>query len=146
MWRQELLLAGPAAAILIGAIVIIALFAPPELGAGGRGFTGHRNDLAILSTSLDRTGTKPDFWMTGIVTNQGKYPWRVQELEVCFLDEHDNLLDVQHPDIKDSFVIQSGQEHGFRVELGGLAFTNSNVTRQVRVQMATDGNLPMKSD
>lgn len=84
--------------------------------------------------------------MTGIVTNQGEYPWRVQELEVRFLGERGNMLDVSHPDVKDVFVVQPHQENGFRVELGGLAFTNNNVTRQVRVQVATDGDRPLKPD
>jgi hypothetical protein len=84
--------------------------------------------------------------MTGIVTNGGEYPWRIQELEVRFLDERSHLLDVRHPKVKDAFVIQPRQEHGFRVELGGLAFTNNNVTHQVRVQMATDGDRPFKPD
>ena len=146
LWRQELLIAGPATVLMIMAIVIVARFVPDEKGPGGRSFAGHRNDLVILSTSLDRTGTKPNFWMTGIVTNRGEYPWRVHELEVRFLDERGILLDVGHPDLKDSLVVQSRQEIGFRVELGGLAFTNNNVTHQVRVQIATDGDRPMKSD
>jgi len=146
LWRQELLIAGPATILVILAIAAIAWFAPDEEGTGGRSFTGHRWDLVVLSTSLNRTGTKPDFWMTGIVTNQGEHPWRVQELEVRFLDERGNLLDVSHPDVKDSFVVQSHRENGFRVELGGLAFTNNNVTHQVRVQVVTDGDRPLKPD
>ena len=146
LWRQELSIAGPTTVLIIMAIAVIAWLAPDEKGPGGRSFAGHRNDLVILSTSLDRTGTKPNFWMTGIVTNQGEHPWRVRELEVRFLDDRGNLLDVRHPDIKDSFVVQSRQENGFRVELGGLAFTNQNVTHQVRVQIATDGDRPVKSD
>jgi hypothetical protein len=127
LWRQELLIALPSAVLIITAITVIACFFPDEGGTGGRSFAGHRSDLVVLNTSLDRAGTKPNFWITGIVTNQGEYPWR-------------------HPDLKDSFVIQSHQETGFRVELGGLAFTNNNITHQVRVQMATDGDRPVKSD
>ena len=146
LWRQELLIAGPATVFIIMTIMVIAWFVPEEKGTGGRSFVGHRNDLIVLSTSLDRTGTKPDVWMTGIVTNQGEYPWRVHELEVRFQDEQGNLLDVRHPKVKDSFVVQSRQENGFRVELGGLAFTNNNITHQVRVQLATDGDRPVKPD
>ena len=144
--RQELLLGVPVLVVIVTAIMVISWFSPDEKGVGGRSFDGHRSDLIVLSTSLDRTGTKPNFWMTGIVTNQGEHPWRVRELEVRFLDDRGNLLDVRHPDIKDSFVVQSRQENGFRVELGGLAFTNQNVTHQVRVQIATDGDRPVKSD
>ena len=144
--RQELLIGGPAAFLIIMAIGAIAWIAPDEKGVGGRSFAGHRKDLVVLSTSLDQTGKKPSFWMTGIVTNQGAYPWRIQEFEVRFLDERGNLLDVRNPDVKDTFVVQSHQENGFRVELGGLAFTNNNVTHQVRVQIATDGDRQLKPD
>jgi hypothetical protein len=146
LWRQELLIAVPAAVLIIMAIVAISFVAPDEKGVGGRSFARHQNDLSISNTSLDRPGIQPVFWMTGIVTNRGEYPWRVCGLEVRFLDEHGNMLDVSHPAIKDSFVVQSRQEHGFRVELGRLAFTNNFVMRQVRVQIATDGDRPMKSD
>ena len=122
------------------------MFAPDEEGVGGRSFAGHRNDLVVLSTSLDRAGAKADNWLTGVVTNRSEYPWRVQELEVRFLDERGHLLDVRHPEVKDLFVVQPRQEHGFRVELNTLAFTNNNITHQVRVQMATDGTRPSKSE
>jgi hypothetical protein len=144
--RQELLFGVPVLVVIVTAIMVISWFSPDKKGVGGRSFDGHRSDLIVLSTSLDRTGTKPDIWLTGIVTNRGEYPWRVHELEVRFLDERGNLLDVSHPDVKDLFVVQPRQEHGFRVELNRLVFTNNNVAHQVRVQMATDGNRPLKPD
>jgi len=146
LWRQELLIGGPATVLIVMAIGTIAWFAPNEEGPGGRSFARHRGDLVVLNTSLDQNGKKPGFWMTGIVTNQGAYPWRIQELEVRFLDERGNLLDVCKPDVKDTFVVQSHRENGFRVELGGLAYTNNNVTHQVRVQIATDGDRQLKPD
>jgi hypothetical protein len=142
--RQELLIAGPVTVLIILAVFAISWFVPDEEGAGGRSFVGHRSDLVVLNTLLDRAGSKPGFWMTGVVTNEGEYSWRVNEFEVRFLDQQGNLLDVRHPDVTDSFVVQSRQEHGFRVALGGLAFTNKNVTHQVRVQLATDGDRPLK--
>lgn len=146
VWTQELLIAVPSVILIVVAIVVIACIAPKEKGVGGRSFNGHRSDLVVLSTSLDRTGTKPDIWLTGIVTNQGEYPWRVHELEVRFLDQRGNLLDVSHPKVEDLFVVQPRQEHGFKVELNWLAFTNNNINHQVRVQMATDGDRPLKPD
>jgi hypothetical protein len=146
IWAQELLIAVPSLVLVIITIVLIARIAPDGEGVGGRNFAGYRTDLMILGAVLDRDPTKSDFWLTGTVTNQGKYPWRVHEMEVCFLDEQGRLLDVRHPEVKDLFVVQPRQEHGFRVELGGLAFTNASVTRQVRVQMATDGDRPLKPD
>jgi hypothetical protein len=145
-WRQDLLIAGPSVILIILAILAIAWFAPEDKGVGGRSFAGHRSDLVVLNTSLDQNGKKPGFWMTGIVTNQGAYPWRIQEFEVRFLDERGNLLDVRNPDVKETFVVQSHRGNGFRVELGGLAFTNDNVTHQVRVQIATDGDRQLKPE
>ena len=147
VWKQELLIGVPFVVLIIVAIMAIAWFAPADKGVGGRSFAGHQSDLIVLSTSMDRDKMgKPDFWLAGIMTNQGVYPWRVHELEVRFLDERGNLLDACHPDLKDSFVIQSHQAHGFRVELGELVLTNRNITHQVHVQMATDGDQPVKPD
>ena len=143
--KQELLLGIPFALLIIVVIWVLVLFAPEETGVGGRSFAGHRDDLVVLSTSLDHIGTKPEVWLTGMVTNRGEFPWRIHELEVRFLDEHGNLLDVSHPEVEDLFVVQPHQEHGFRVRLYRLVFTN-NITHQVRVQMATDGNRPLKKD
>ena len=146
LWRQELLIGLPSVFLVGMAIWFLVQFAPEEKGVGGRSFAGHRGDLVVLNTSLDRTGTKPANWLTGIVTNRGEYPWRIHELEVRFLDERGNLLDVIHPDVKDLFIVQPHQEHGFRVELQWVVFTNNNITHQVCVQMATDGNRPLKQD
>lgn len=144
--RQELLLGIPVLAIIITAIMVIAWLAPDEKGVGGHSFADHRDDLVVLGASLDHDTTKPDFWLTGTVTNRGEHPWRVHRLEVRFLDGRGNLLDVRHPNVKDLFVVQSCQEHGFRADLGELVFTNNGVTHQVRVQIATDGDRPLKQD
>jgi hypothetical protein len=144
--RQELLLGVPILGLAIVAIAVIAELAPDENGAGGRSFAGHQKDLVVSSSSLECSGTNQDFWMTGTVTNDGQYPWRVRELEIRFLDNGGSLLDVRHPDIKAPFVVGVGQENGFRVKLGSLVFTNDNVRRQVCVQLATDGDRPMKPD
>ena len=62
------------------------------------------------------------------------------------LDAQGNLLDVHHPSVSDPFVVAPGAEGAFRVKLGEVAFTNSSVVQQVRVQTASDGNLPAKPD
>jgi hypothetical protein len=143
--RQELLMSVSILGLIIVAIVVIAKFAPDE-STDGRSFAGHQNELVVSSSSLESIGTNEDLWMTGTMTNDGHYPWRVRQLEIRFWDKTGNLLDVRHKDIKDAFVVGAGWESGFRVELGSLAFTNDNVTRQVRVQFATDGDRPIKSD
>ncbi len=152
LWRQELLYSVPAIAYLGMAIAIIVLVGKREDETSGRNFPGHRNDLVVMDTSLQRNTTKPEFWLTGIVTNRGEYSWRVQELEARFLDKQDNLVDVRHLDFndsygnKESFVVQSHQDHAFSMNLGNLAFTNDNVTFNVRVQLATDGNQRSKQN
>jgi hypothetical protein len=145
-WRQKFLGVIPVIFFVIAAIVILAWFAPESNHPGGRNFTWHRSDLVVMNTSLERNGARPDFWLTGVVTNQGKFPWRVCQFEVRFLDERSNLLDVYHPDAEGSFVVGSCQESGFRVKLGRPAFTNNSITRQVRVQLAIDGDRPLKQD
>jgi hypothetical protein len=145
-WRQELPVALVAGALGAMACAVITLLAPEEKGIGGRSFAGHRDELVVSSTSLDRATARPDSWLTGVITNRGKYPWRVHELEVRFVDERSGLLDVRHPDVKDLFVVQPRQEHAFRVKLEEVIFTNDRVTHQVRVQTATDGDRPSKPD
>jgi hypothetical protein len=146
LWWEELPAVALSVALLIAAGAVVAWLAPDEKGVGGRSFAGHRSDLVILNTSLDDAEAKTNFWITGVLTNCGEHPWRIHELEVRVLDERSNLLDVRHPDVKELFVVQPRQEHGFRVKLGELAQSNSNVTYQVRVQTATDGNRPLKPD
>jgi hypothetical protein len=119
---------------------------PDDPGVGGRSFAGHQDDLLVLSSSLERDGNRPDFWLTGVVTNRGGYPWRVHELEVRFLDGKGRLVDVSHPDVKALFVVQPRQEHAFKVPMGRRMFTNRDVTCQVRANVATDGNRPLKPD
>jgi hypothetical protein len=144
---QELLIAVPTVVLIIVAIMVITWLAPEDGGIGGRSFSGHQSDLIVLGSSMDPDDKgNSDYWLTGVVSNQGVHPWRIDELEVRFVDNHGNLLDVYHPGIKHPFVVQSHRGHGFKVELGHLAFTNPNITRQVRVQTATDGDRPAKPD
>ena len=100
----------------------------------------------VVRTSLERAKKRPEFWLTGYVTNKGDHPWRVHELEVKFMDGEGNMLDVHHPNVGELFVVQPRREHAFRVELGKVAFTNSGVFTQARVQTATDGDRPAKPD
>ena len=126
-------------------MVCVRLF-PDAFRSEGRSFTPYREQLLVARTSLKRGQFKPDFWLDGYVTNAGDYPWRVQELEVRFMEREDRLVDVQHPKIPETFVVQPHQEQAFRVELGRLAFTNIGIVARVRVQAATDGNFPAKTD
>jgi hypothetical protein len=145
-WAPYLLLAFSVAIMLAFVGMVCVRFFPDAFRPEGRSFAPYRQQLLIARTSLERDQRKPDFWLGGYVTNTGDYPWRVQELEVRFLQGEDKLVDVHHPKIPETFVIQPHQEQTFRVELGRLAFTNIGIVARVRVQAATDGNLPAKTD
>ena len=134
----------PAIAVCIFAVFILSLFVPASDEGGSLNFKVHRNDLAVSGTHMVSEGASPNLWMTGVVTNRGSHSWRVQELEVRFLDGQGKLLDVSHPQAKDSFVVGAGQDTAFRIRLYRPAFTNDSVVRQVRVQLATDGDRPPK--
>ena len=145
LWQQDV-------PILFGCVLMcmatVPLFwmLPDEKSVGGRKFSGHRDEIAVLDTSLDRPGVKSEFYLTGVVTNRGDHAWRVHGLEIRFLDAQGKLLDVRNHSVTSPFVVLPRHEHGFRAQIDELAFTNSNVSHQVRVQEATDGDRPLKPD
>jgi hypothetical protein len=145
-WGPYLLVAGSTAVMLafVG-LVCVPLF-PDAFRPEGRSFAPYRAQLQVSRTSLERDSRKPEFWLSGYITNIGNYPWRVQELEARLMEGENNLVDVRHADIPEKFVIQPHQEQAFRVRLGSLAFTNSGIVAKVHVQTATDGTLPAKTD
>jgi hypothetical protein len=144
LWAQDSL---PAVVgfFLLGISVLFVLWLFPwQARSEGRSFAGHRSDLKVLPVALDRAKTRPEFWLSGFVTNTGAYPWRVHELEVRFLDGQGHLFDVLHPAVENAFVVEPGREHAFRVKLGTITWTNNAALPQVRVQTASDGHLPPK--
>jgi len=146
LWREQLIQL-VLALLSVGLFVVVCFWVFPDgASSSGRQFARHREDLGVLRSSLEREKKKPKFWLTGYVTNRGDYPWRVRELESRFLDTQGNLLDVRRSTISDPFVVPPRGEAAFHVELGELVFTNGGVIHQVRVQTATDGNLPAKPD
>ena len=121
-------------------------FFPDAFRPEGRSFAPYRAQLVAARTTLERDQVTPEFWLSGYITNSGDYPWRIHELEVRFIEGEGKLVDVRRADLSEKFVIQPLQEQAFRVALGRLVFTNSGVVASVRVQTATDGNLPVKTD
>ena len=119
---------------------------PDAFRSEDRSFTPYRSQLVVARTSLERDPRKPEFWLSGYITNTGNYPWRVQELEVRFMEGEGNLVDVRHAEISEKFVVQPHHEQAFRVGLENLVFTNSSIIARVRVHAATDGNRPAKTD
>ena len=145
LWQEQL-------ALMVSVLLLMVLlgsvcyWALPDIPESGRKFARHREDLRVLHTSLEREQKKPEFWLTGCVTNVGHFSWRVRELELRFLDAQSNILDVCHAALSESFVVPPCGENAFRVRLGELVYTNGGVIHQARVQTATDGNLPAKPD
>jgi hypothetical protein len=117
-----------------------------EDAADGRRFVRERGELQVMRPALMPGRSPAIFWLTGSVTNRGDYPWRVKELEIRFLDAGTNLVDAQHPDMEEPFVVLPHTERAFRSELGTTVSTNRIATIQARVQMATDGNRAAEPD
>ena len=132
---------------VIGLAVPVLLWAfPHEDGSGGRAYSPHRGGLQVVRTQWETVGKRADVWLSGYVTNQGNYPWRVRELEVRYLDAQGGLLEVDSGSFSDPFVVQPGYEHAFRLQLTShRPYLTNAANRQVRVQSATDGNLKPKN-
>ena len=145
-WAQEL--AGAIGVLSCFGIIIwtVALaFTDKKLPDYSK-FSRHRNELDVVRVSVERTQNGQVFWVSGCVTNKGNIPWRVHELEVRFLDSHDNLLNVTHSECNSPFVVQPIHEAAFRVRLGELAYTNTAPKHVVLVHTASEGNQIYDSD
>ena len=145
LWRPQML-----PFVSLACLAVLAAFGCywllPDVPATGGNFVRHRDELSVVNTSLERDRKKPEFWLTGLVTNRGHCPWRVRELELRFLDSRGNLLDVRRSELANTVTVPPGGEGAFRAKVGELVFTNTGVIHQVRVQTATDGNLTPKPD
>lgn len=145
LWRQDLPIY---LGCLLMCLTLVPLFMvlPEEKGVGGRKFSGHRNELLVVESTLNQPRANSDFYLNGVITNQSDHAWRTHTLEVRFLDPAGKLIDARHPEISKPFVILPRHTHAFRALIGELAFTNSTVSHQVRVHEATDGDRPLKPD
>ena len=144
VWRNEIAFGIIAVVWLVLALVTSELCF--SWGARGRDFGPHQGDLQVIRTRMERIGRTTNFTLTGYVTNQGDYAWRVEEFEVRFVDASGRLLDAEHPDNEDDFVVQPKQEHAFRLNLYNVTITNSDTTETARVTAARDGNYRKWSD
>jgi hypothetical protein len=110
-------------------------------------FVQHKHDLTVGHTEWVAAEKENAYWLTGFVTNQGAFSWRVHELEVRIMDAQTNMLDVQHVELgkDENFVIQPGQDHAFKIQFETpLLDTNSSLA--VYVKRATDGRKNYDSD
>jgi hypothetical protein len=132
--------------VFLGLAFWILTWISPFGKNAGRNFARHRHDLAVVKTALVPRTNLTGFSLTGLVTNQGRYPWRVHGLEVRFGDGRGALRDVRHETIAEPFVVEPGRDHGFQVYLGQLDVTNPAAALYVRVQTASDGARPLERD
>ena len=124
--------------LLVEWIVMAVIIAP--VGAGeGRSFVGHQSELKIERVSLEATGKLVSFHVSGVVTNAGRYPWRIRQLEVRFVGPQGELVEVRHHDMDEPFVVQPAHEAAFRFPVERLIAEVVTAKLEARVQNATDG-------
>lgn len=134
-------------AVYIGLLILLAaMLFPDQKGRIELGFGQYRGDLAVDRVAWDRPTSRPEFWVSGFVTNKASRPWRIHELEVRLLDESGKAQDVRHLTIRDPFVVHPGQEHAFRTSFGSVIETNRLSKCRVRVHLGSDGNQPFDPD
>ena len=141
LWRQEALLA-LMVLLLLGEWIVVVVLLGPAAELNGRSFAGHQSDLRVGKVAVVEVVGTNALQVAGIVTNVGKYPWRVRELEVRFLGRSGEMIDVQHHELEQPFVVQPGHEGAFRVPLSQRNPDAAGATLQARVQDARDGNEP----
>lgn len=132
--------------IAIGIIVFVcAWIFPDEDITEGRSFARRRKDLEVKSVavSVEKGGTRAFYYnVSGIVTNRGEYPWRVEDFELT-ISNSQRIADVRHEKVTDPFVVQPRAEHAFVFHCY-TSLTNAVVAAQARVENARDGNVPPK--
>ena len=71
LWRKDSLplLSAVLFTAFLGAVCIWVF--PDDVASTGPSFPRHREDLQVLRTSLERSKKKPEYWLTGYVTNSG---------------------------------------------------------------------------
>lgn len=142
MLRQEWAVAVPLMLLLATLIGVNAWLERLLSWDRGRPFAPHRRDLAVGSARLEGPDHRGRYFFLGFITNSGAHPWRVESLEVRFLNSDGSLRDVRKPGVREPFVVQPGREVAFRVELGVLPDAVRAAPFEARVQSARDGSLP----
>ena len=92
------------AMIAVVGLACLWLF-PDAFHSEGRRFAPYRAQLVVVRTALERDPRKPEFWLSGCITNTGNYPWRVRELEVRFIEGQGKLVDVRQAEVSEKFVV-----------------------------------------
>ncbi len=138
--RQEW---GTLAAALVGGGILLASGAWLDAKLDrphGRPFVPHRGQVDVVRLAVEAMGDSTRYAALGFITNRGRIPWRIRELELRFLNPDGSLLDVRHLSLNDLPVVPPAAEAAFRVPLGRLPERVATATVTARVHRATDGD------
>ena len=129
--------------VVLGGLIALGSLLPSDESDStpSNDFIRHRDELAVVRTTLETIEMPEQFWLSGFVTNKGVRPWRVLGLEARFLDAQGNMLEVQHREFDkiNAFVVQPNTEHGFRIRLYKIPNSATGVVQSIRVESAMDG-------
>ncbi len=120
---------------------------PDDSLAKGRNFARHRHDLDVIAINVRVGNWKTNefyYSVSGFVTNKGEHSWRVKEFELN-VSNSQGVVDVQHEEVKNSFVVNPGTVHAF-VFHGETILTNQVVAARARVENALDGDVAANRD
>jgi hypothetical protein len=131
----------------VGTLIFVCAWVFPDDSGSRYHFEWHQKDLETkeVKVIVRDEGSKGNFYeVSGLVTNRGNYPWRVEEIELTITNTQ-GVADVVHASVEGSFVVQPGTEHAF-VLYQRTWLTNGVVAAQARVENARDGNAPRNSE
>jgi hypothetical protein len=74
----------------------------------------------------------PNTWLTGFITNTGRYDWYVTSFEIQALDAAGHPLELERSPVDDGILVLAHRETAVRVPLNNHAFTNNNISLHIR--------------
>jgi hypothetical protein len=122
-------------------IFVLVKLAPEDSPEGGRNFARHRAELIVSKVEVQvvpRGTSAFDYSVSGLVTNKGGYPWKIQEFELT-VSNAAGATDVKNQRIEEPFVVQPHSENAFAFR-SYTTLTNTIVSAQARVADAQDGS------
>jgi hypothetical protein len=141
IFRQEIFMC-VCGVISIGTFIFVCAWTWPNDKDGSRyDFAWHRGGLEAknVNVAVRLQGTNEYYYdVSGLVTNKGRIPWRIQDIELSITNSQ-GTPDVVHASMKNSFVVQPHTEHAFALHRWTM-MTNAVVVAQARVENAQDGN------
>ena len=128
--------------LILGGFIFVCVWIFPNEKDGSRyDFAWHRHDLEVkyVTVTVRTEDTNANYYdVTGLLTNKGRIPWRVDEIELSITNSQ-GTPDVLHVNLDNSFVVQPNTEHGFGFHKW-TSLTNVVIAAHARVENAGDGN------